>query len=191
LERQHHRGLGCWPVTSITGTANQVIASAATGAVTLSTAAEYRDIQHSDFRFRNARRDDQSARSWDDQHGHALIDGASCLGSYTIPDAGGAANVMLDAGAYTVTGTWTGVTLVNPALGTPASGVLTNCTSLPAASITGTLGVTHGGTGLATFAQGDLIYGSASNTLSALAKDTNATRYLSNTGTQTTPLGRR
>ncbi len=51
----------------------------------------------------------------------------------------------------------------------------------------GTVGVTSGGTGIATVAQGDLLYGSASNTLSALAKDANATRYLSNTGTSNNP----
>lgn len=56
-----------------------------------------------------------------------------------------------------------------------------------AAAVTGTLGVTNGGTGLATFAQGDLIYGSAANVLSALAKDANATRYLSNTGASNNP----
>lgn len=39
----------------------------------------------------------------------------------------------------------------------------------------------------ATNAQGDLIYGSASNVFSTLAKDTNATRYLSNTGTTNNP----
>lgn len=38
-----------------------------------------------------------------------------------------------------------------------------------------------------TFAQGDLIYGSASNVLTALAKDTNSTRYLSNTGSSNNP----
>lgn len=62
---------------------------------------------------------------------------------------------------------------------------------LAAASLTlgwtGTLAVTRGGTGLATVAQGDLLYGSAANTLSALAKDTNATRYLSNTGGSNNP----
>lgn len=38
-----------------------------------------------------------------------------------------------------------------------------------------------------TYTQGDIIYASASNTLTALAKDTNATRYLSNTGTSNNP----
>jgi len=52
---------------------------------------------------------------------------------------------------------------------------------------TGQLGVTRGGTGLASFNQGDIIYSSAANTLSALAKDANATRYLSNTGTTNNP----
>lgn len=46
-------------------------------------------------------------------------------------------------GSYTPTGTWTSMTLVTPALGTPASGTLTNCTGLPAASIVaGIIGVT-------------------------------------------------
>ncbi len=47
---------------------------------------------------------------------------------------------------------------------------------------------THGGTNQTSFAQGDLLYASAANTLSKLAKDTNATRYLSNTGTTNNPL---
>jgi hypothetical protein len=38
-----------------------------------------------------------------------------------------------------------------------------------------------------TVVQGDLVYGSASGVLSALPKDTNATRYLSNTGTSNNP----
>jgi hypothetical protein len=38
-----------------------------------------------------------------------------------------------------------------------------------------------------TTVQGDLLYGSAANTLSALAKNTSATRYLSNTGTSNNP----
>lgn len=49
------------------------------------------------------------------------------------------------------------------------------------------LGATNGGTGLSSFTQGDIIYSSASNTLAALAKNTSATRYLSNTGTSNNP----
>jgi len=52
---------------------------------------------------------------------------------------------------------------------------------------TGTLAVTRGGTGLGSLAQGDIIYGSAANTFSALAKDANATRYISNQGTSNNP----
>lgn len=54
-------------------------------------------------------------------------------------------------------------------------------------NIGGTLGVTKGGTGLITFAQGDLVYGSAADTLAVLAKNTSSTRYLSNTGTSNNP----
>lgn len=39
----------------------------------------------------------------------------------------------------------------------------------------------------ATTAQGDILYSSAANTISSLAKDTNATRYLSNTGSSNNP----
>lgn len=51
----------------------------------------------------------------------------------------------------------------------------------------GLLAVVKGGTGLATFAQGDLLYASATDVLSALAKNTSATRYLSNTGASNAP----
>jgi hypothetical protein len=46
---------------------------------------------------------------------------------------------------------------------------------------------TNGGTGISTYTQGDIIYSSAANTLAKLAKDTNATRYMSNTGTDNNP----
>lgn len=49
------------------------------------------------------------------------------------------------------------------------------------------IGVTFGGTGLNSASQGDLLFGSAANTYSALAKDTNATRYLSNQGASNNP----
>lgn len=50
-----------------------------------------------------------------------------------------------------------------------------------------TLSVIYGGMGLTTYTTGDIVYASASNTLSKLAKDTNSTRYLSNTGTSNNP----
>lgn len=53
--------------------------------------------------------------------------------------------------------------------------------------ISGTAAATQGGTGLTTYAQGDLIYASAANTPARLAKNTSASRYLSNTGTNNNP----
>lgn len=58
---------------------------------------------------------------------------------------------------------------------------LTNYTTVTTTAIGG------GGTTLPTAAQGDLIYGSAPGTYSALAKNTNATRYLANTGASNNP----
>jgi len=69
--------------------------------------------------------------------------------------------------------------------GTPATSLLR------AASLTlgwtGQLAETRGGTNQSTYAQGDILYASAANTLSKLAKNTTATRYLSNTGTSNNP----
>ena len=44
-----------------------------------------------------------------------------------------------------------------------------------------------GGTGLTSYAQGDLIYYNSGTTFTALAKSTTATRYLANTGTNNNP----
>lgn len=77
----------------------------------------------------------------------------------------------------------TNVTLT---LGGSPSTALLNAASLTL-GWTGQLAVTRGGTGLSTVAQGDILYGSASNTLVALAKNTTATRYLANTGTSNNP----
>lgn len=61
-------------------------------------------------------------------------------------------------------------TLVTPALGTPASGVMTNVTGLPLSTgITGTLAAANGGTGLTTYAVGDLVYASGTTTIAKLA----------------------
>lgn len=54
-------------------------------------------------------------------------------------------------------------------------------------STLGTAAATQGGTGIATYTLGDILYSSAADTLAKLAKSTSATRYLSNTGTSNIP----
>lgn len=75
----------------------------------------------------------------------------------------------------------TSPTLVTPLLGTPTSGTLTNCTGLPLTTgVTGTLGLTNGGTGQTsasaafnalspTTTTGDIIYANGSGTNTRLA----------------------
>lgn len=68
----------------------------------------------------------------------------------------------------------TSPTLVTPILGTPTSGTLTNATGLPLTTgVTGTLPIINGGTNITTYATGDILYASASNTLSKLTAGTN------------------
>lgn len=81
------------------------------------------------------------------------------------------------------TETLTNKTLVAPALGTPASGVMTNVTGLPLTTgTTGVLAETKGGTNQSTYTQGDLLYASAANTLSKLAKGTAGQTLRMNSG---------
>ncbi len=96
--------------------------------------------------------------------------------------SGSAAPSFTAAAALTKTDD-TNVTLT---LGGNPTTALLNAASITA-GWTGQLAVTRGGLGLSNASQGDLIYGSAANTYSLLAKDTNATRYLANTGTNNNP----
>lgn len=50
-----------------------------------------------------------------------------------------------------------------------------------------TIATGYGGTGLTTYTQGDILYSDAANSLAKLAKNTSATRYLSNTGASNNP----
>lgn len=54
-------------------------------------------------------------------------------------------------------------------------------------ALSGTAVETQGGTNQTSYTQGDLLYASAANTLSKLAKDTNSTRSLTNTGSSNNP----
>ena len=74
---------------------------------------------------------------------------------------------LITSGAFNSTFTMTGATSVT----FPTSGTL----------------ATTSGASIPAVVQGDLLYGSASNVLSALAKNTSATRYLSNQGTSNNP----
>ena len=76
----------------------------------------------------------------------------------------------------TALSTWAGSTNITT-LGTISSGTW-NATAI---------GVDKGGTGVTSFAQGDLLYGTGVNTTAVLPKSTSATRYLSNTGTNNNP----
>lgn len=141
---------------------------------------------------------------------------APSWGDYAI-DLGGALSTdgSVDfSGAFTFAGTLTGNTVVTfPTTGTlatqselPSPAALTKADDtnvtltlggtpatalLQATSLNlgwaGQLGVTRGGTGLGSISQGDILYGSSTNTITTLKKDTNFVRYLSNEGTNSNP----
>ena len=72
--------------------------------------------------------------------------------------------------ALSTYGAWKRVLTANAALGTPASGTLTNCTGLPLTTgVTGTLAAANGGTGNASYAVGDILYASTTTALTRLA----------------------
>lgn len=113
--------------------------------------------------------------------------------SFALTNAGantyfGNATGSTGAPSYTSAAALTRVNDTNVTLtlsGSPTTALLT------AASLTlgwtGQLAVTRGGTGLSSVSQGDILYASASNTLTTLAKSTTANQFLSNGGTSNNP----
>ena len=92
---------------------------------------------------------------------------ATFLGTPTAANLASAVTDETGSGALVFANT---PTLVAPILGTPTSGTMTNVTGLPLSTgVTGTLPATNGGTAQSTYTTGDLLYASASNTLSKLA----------------------
>lgn len=71
-------------------------------------------------------------------------------------------------GSYTPTGTWTNMVFVNPTLGTPASGIVTNLTGTASININGTVGATTPAAGTFT----TLIAGSTTSLLLGTAGTT-------------------
>lgn len=83
------------------------------------------------------------------------------------------------------TGTVTSVAVSGGTTGlTTSGGPITTAGTI---TIAGTLATANGGTNLTSYTQGDMLYASSSSVISKLAKDTNATRYLSNTGVTNNP----
>ena len=101
--------------------------------------------------------------------------GALAANALVVGGGAGSAPSTVTTGANVITalgvnvGSAGAVVVNGGALGTPSSGTLTNATGLPLSTgVTGTLSATNGGTAQSTYTTGDILYASATNTLSKL-----------------------
>lgn len=78
--------------------------------------------------------------------GAGSVSGATAGTDYLAPPSGTAILKAASGGALANATAGTDYVAPGGALGTPSSGTLTNCTGLPASSVTGILGVANGGT---------------------------------------------
>lgn len=102
---------------------------------------------------------------------------------FAVTNNGGASRTDITIDVATLAADPTFITNIEPGLDLGSIGGTIDL----ATQVTGVLDETNGGTGQSTISQGDILYGSAANTISKLAKSTTATRYLSNTGTSNNP----
>lgn len=119
--------------------------------------------------------------------------GLSLTGNSFSISSGGVTNAMLAGSIAYSKLSLTGAILNADLAGSIAASKLVGTDIATLGTVTGgtwnatAISAVYGGTGLTSLAQGDLIYGSATNAFSALVKNTTATRYLSNTGTSNNP----
>jgi hypothetical protein len=117
---------------------------------------------------------------------------ATTLTAGTLPVAAGGTGVTTSTGTGSVVLS-NSPTLVTPALGTPSSGDLQNCTGYPSGSLTGIVAIANGGTNANTASaafnnlspittEGDLIIGSGANAATRLGIGT-AGQILTSDGT--------
>ena len=102
-----------------------------------------------------------------------------------LPVANGGTGTTSSTGSGSVVFS-TSPVLVTPALGTPSGGIATNLTGLPLSTgVTGILPVANGGTGLATLTANNVLLGSGTGTLQAVAPGTSGNVLTSNGTTWT------
>lgn len=101
----------------------------------------------------------------------AVVIAGDTSGSVTLqaPATAGSSVLNLPTGSGDLISSTSTSTLTNKTI----NGANNTITNISAASLTGAVDATNGGTGLTSYSTGDIIYASASNTLSKLAAGTN------------------
>ena len=111
---------------------------------------------------------------------------AAGVPTWAAPSGGGVTSVSGTAGRITSSGGATPVIDIDATYVGQSS--ITTLGTVTTGTWNGTtVGTGYGGTGLTTYTQGDILYSDAANSLAKLAKNTSATRYLSNTGASNNP----